>query len=207
MLLTTIIALTSASLASAPPADTLRTTARLEGPLAKGATARLVVRIDVKDGWTLGDAGLPNAVIQLDAPACARVVGDRANDAKALSKAGFLRLPEERMADGAETVFEFTLSAAPGADDSFAVNVLAYASPPGGADAWFIRQRISIPLRDDTRSVSANAAMSRWSGDDGLQLGDKPKLMKLPRADGSLVDLAEHLGKKNIVITTYRAFW
>ncbi|MCA9254894.1 MAG: hypothetical protein KDA33_04625 [Phycisphaerales bacterium] len=207
MLLPTMIALASASIASAPPAETLRASARLEGSLAEGATARLVVRIDVNEGWTLGDAGLPNAVIQVDAPACARVVGERARDAKALSKSGFLRLPEERMADGAETAFEFRLNSAPGADDSFGINVLAYVSPPDGADAWFVRQRIAIPLRKDARSTPANAVTSRWSGDDGLQLGEKPELMKLPRADGSLVDLGEHLGRKNIVITTYRAFW
>ena len=194
-------------LASTPPVDVLRASARVDGVLTVGAKARLVVEIDIKEGWSVGKAGIPNAILQIDVPKCATLLGDRAKTRKELSKTGFLRLPEERMADGETTAFEFELKSAPADDDRFAVNVLAYVSPPDASDAWFVRQRISLPLRNHAESTSVSTKTSHWGIGDELQLGDKAPRLTLPKADGTLVDLGEHLGKKNIVITTYRAFW
>jgi hypothetical protein len=207
MIAATIVAVSTLAMASTPPADTLTARARIEGELKPGETARLIVEIESRKGWSLTQAGIPNAIIQIDAADCTELKGDRAKTQKALSRAGFLRHPEERFADGAKTEFEFDVKKTPGADDQFAINVLAYASPPDGANAWFIRRRIAIPIARGAVSRDISPTPSDWGVDDDLQLGDKAPLMKLPRADGSLVNLAEYLGKKNIVITTYRAHW
>ncbi len=202
-----VIAASSLLLTSTAPADVLSATATIKGELKPGASARLVVEIKTKEGWSLTNAGIPNAIIQMDTPACAELKGERAKSKKQLSRTGFMRHPDERLAEGPATTFEFELKKAPGPDDHFFINVLAYASPPDGADAWFIRRRIAIPVRESAVSSIVDASPSDWGVDNDLQLGDKAPLMKLPKADGTLVDLAEHLGKKNIVITTYRAHW
>lgn len=199
--------LTPLFLASAAPDDALQARARIEGSLEPGATARLVVKIDVKDGWSMSKAGIPNAIVQVDVPKSAVMIGERASTKKELSKAGFIRHPEERFADGNKTTFEFKLMSPPDANDRFAVNILAYVSPPDGSDAWFVRRRIALPVADGAKSVNVAATRSDWGVGDELQLGDKAPLLKLPRADGTLIDLGQHLGKRNILITTYRAFW
>ncbi|MCB9858744.1 MAG: hypothetical protein H6818_23950 [Phycisphaerales bacterium] len=202
-----LAALLPLCLASAPPADVIRSSARLDGPLKVGATTRLVVEIDMKDGWSINKAGIPNAIIQIDAPTCVTMIGERAKDKTELSRTGFMKHPEERMADGRTTAFEFELRAPPAQDDQFEVNVLAYVSPPDKSDAWYVRQRLAISLKDGAQSSSIDAKTSDWGVGDELQLGDQLPRLKLPKADGTLVDLAAQLGKKNIVITTYRAYW
>lgn len=202
-----LAALLPLCLASAPPTDVLTASARFDGPLTVGAKARLIVEIDMKEGWQIDKAGIPNAIIQIDAPSCVKVIGERATDKKALSKTGFMRHPEERLARDRATAFEFELQSPPADDDRFAVNILAYVSPPDDSDAWYVRRRIALSLKEGAKSSSIDAKTSDWGVGDELQLGDKLPRLKLPKADGSIVDLGEQLGKKNVVITTYRAHW
>ena len=42
---------------------------------------------------------------------------------------------------------------------------------------------------------------------DVLQIGDRADAFTLARADGTTISLADYKGKKNVLITTYRAFW
>ena len=193
--------------ASTPPDDVFRASARIDGKIEQGAAARLIVDIDVKPGWSIAKAGVANAIIQVDAPSCVTLVGERAKTKKQLAKAGFIRRPEERLAEGRSTEFDFKQLSPCDGNDEITINILAYLSPPGGADAWFIRRRIALPVETGAKSHAVDATRSDWGVGDELQLGNKASLMKLPKADGTLVDLARDLGKKNIVITTYRAYW
>ena len=40
-----------------------------------------------------------------------------------------------------------------------------------------------------------------------LKIGDKAPAFNLPRPDGTAFDVSQWLGKKNVIVTTYRAFW
>ena len=49
---------------------------------------------------------------------------------------------------------------------------------------------------------------SRWGTDrELLEIGGRLPAISLPRADGTAVDLAAFRGRKNVLVTTYRAFW
>lgn len=192
---------------SSPPDDVLRARAHIDGRIERGSTAQLVVEIDVKDGWSIDKAGVTNAIVQAEVPDCVRLVGERAKTIKALARAGFIRGPEEQLAESSRTVFPFEVTSDCGQSDQFAINVLGYVSPPDGADAWFVRRRLMVAVADKAISHEADASTSNWGVGRELQLGEKAPLMALPRADGTMVDLDQQLGKKNIVITTYRAYW
>ena len=123
-----------------------------------------------------------------------------------LSRNGFLMAPYERMLEpGANEVKLATTG-----DDAgpIAVNVVAYLRRGETGPARFVRQRIEVPARAGATGTPADARTTTW-GDDraGLQVGDKAAPFSWPRADGTTVSLADHLGKRNILLTTYRAFW
>ena len=64
------------------------------------------------------------------------------------------------------------------------------------------------PVAAYARAKEADRNASDWGENKRrLQLGDKAALFELPRADGSTVPLAQYLGRKNVLVTTYRAFW
>lgn len=193
--------------ASTPPDDVFRASAHIEGKIEQGETARLIVDVAVKPGWSIEKAGVSNAIIQVDVPSCVKLLGERAKTKKQLARAGFIRSPEERLADGPTTEFEFEPTAPCHDDEPFEINILAYVSPPDGSDAWFVRRRIALPIKRGATSHEVDASKSDWGIGKELQIGDKAPLMKLPRADGTMIDLARDLGKRNIVITTYRAYW
>jgi peroxiredoxin len=47
---------------------------------------------------------------------------------------------------------------------------------------------------------------SEWGQTQTLQIGDKAEKFALP-SKGSKVSLKKYLGKKNVIVNTYRAFW
>ncbi len=48
---------------------------------------------------------------------------------------------------------------------------------------------------------------SKWGKNQLLKIGDKAAAFMLPRADGEKVGLKQYRGKKNVIVTTYRAHW
>ena len=64
-----------------------------------------------------------------------------------------------------------------------------------------------LPLEPGATATEGSANESDWGKGDFLKIGDKAEPFELPRADGSTLSLGEYLGKKNVIVTTYRAFW
>jgi hypothetical protein len=64
-----------------------------------------------------------------------------------------------------------------------------------------------LPLKPYAKGKAVGAAPSTWGWHKSLQLGDPATPFTLPRADGTKVNLADYRGKKNVIVTTYRAFW
>jgi|GEM_PF-1200135 len=199
----------SVSLAgTAPPPDVVKMDMRIDSPDRDvGKTMRLFVSVDLKDGWT-GNAGkAPNFILQVDAPDCVEMQGPRLEGIRNLSRNGFLRPPEEKMMEGRETSLEFKITKAPSKDDRFAVNLIGYVTDADNTDVWYIRRRMAFAMTKDAKPTRIDESPSTWGIGNELELGDKAVPFKLPQADGTEVDLSQYLGKKNIIVSTYRAFW
>lgn len=195
--------------ASTPPADTLSASARLaeSGQFMKGAKSRLVVTSKVKEDWDGAAAAIPNVIVQVKVPPSVKLIGDRETSLRKLSKAEFLRLPDERLTADGKTEFPFEFIGEPKANERFEINLLAYVTNPDETNVWFVRKRIALPIAADATSVDIDASDSSWGVDDELQLGDSVPSMTLPRLEGEPLDIGKYLGKRNVVITTYRAHW
>ncbi len=198
-----------ASLAGvAPPDDVVKMDMRLDSAdRTVGESMRMFVSVDLKDGWSSNTGKVPSFILQVDPPECVEMLGTRLESVKELSRNGFLRPPEEKMMEGRETSFEFNLTKAPGASDHFAVNLIGYVTDENESDVWFIRRRMSLAFAQDAKAKAIDESPSSWGIGNELELGDKAVSFELPQADGSKVDLKKYLGKKNIIVTTYRAFW
>ena len=78
------------------------------------------------------------------------------------------------------------------------VDAAAWLPDPGSADQ---RESHSDALRELT-SAGVNADLRAE-----LKVGDPAPDFELPAHDGSMVKLSDHLGKSNVIVTTYRAHW
>ena len=193
-----------------PAADALNVTARIaEAPAGPGALGSVTVTLEASDGWSITNAGLPGAVLQLDLPDGLTLAGDILTDHRALARNGFLHAPFERMVQLGDTSVEFSIDKDGSFDNgALGINVVAYMRHNDAATAHFVRKRFELNIEPNAAATTVDSANTSW-GDDrsGLQVGDKAKPFTLPRADGTNVDLNNYLGKKNIIVTTYRAFW
>lgn len=190
----------------APP-DVIAAELSLPSQLPVGQPARLEVRLEVADGWALDQAGLPAAILQVHAPDAITLSGE-VLAGRALARNNFMHAPYERLAPDNAATIEFQLEREPAEGDRIALNVLAYAKRAEADGVWFIRQRYELPLAPGARGRRVSADTSDWGRGDTLQLGDRFPALELPRIDGQgPVDLGARLGKQNIVISTYRAFW
>ena len=190
------------------PQDALEISIALpDTPLEVGGEYEIRVEITPRTGWSSSDSGIPKPILQIKAPKAVELSGKRLTRQRDLARNEFLQAPFERLIDDGAARVAFKLRRAPKPDDVFAFNVLAYVSRNGDDDRWFVRKRFELPLRAGASATSVAVEPSDWGANRELQLGDKAAMFSLPRADGKKVVLRKLLGKKNIVITTYRAFW
>lgn len=218
--MTTLTTLVAALVAMpAPPTagpEALTITATMpEAAPAGGTTFEVAIDVALGDGWTASDAGIPKPILQIDAPDGVVPVGAEPADFRAYSRNEFLDTPWERLLDPGVTAIAFRVESEPAADTTIAFNVIAYLVPPGverpkdapPADAWFVRRRAEVPLTAGaTATATTQATVSTWGPDDRLQIGDMAPDFTLPRADGTTVTLSALRGK-NVIVSTYRAFW
>ena len=182
--------------------DPLAVTARLDG------LDTLVVDLEPADGWSMAAAGIPQAIIQIGPPASVTLDGDVLRGRRALSRNEFLMAPYERPAEPGETRIDISVADTRDADERIAVNVIAYMRRGEKGPARFVRKRLELPVTPDATGAPAASPDSHW-GDEraGLQVGDRAASFSWPKADGTTVSLEDHLGERNILLTTYRAYW
>lgn len=187
--------------------DEVTIDARIEADrLEVGQEYEIVLDVRFKTNLLASGAGMPAPILQIQAPQSVRLSGKVLRSYKELSRNEFLQAPFERLIQDVPTRVPFTLVREPAPEDQFSLNVLAYVS--NGKGTSFVRRRLTLPVRASATAKEADPNTSDWGVNKRLlQLGDKAALFELPRADGSTVSLAQHLGKKNVVVTTYRAFW
>ena len=174
--------------------------------LEVGGKYELELFVEMAKGWSSSEAGMPAPILQIQAPSCVKLEGKVLQAKRDLSRNEYLLAPYERLIKENEAHVEFTLVAAPSADEHFALNVLAYV---GGNDdeQRFVRKRIVVPITANASGSEVAVTSSDWGDHDTLEIGDKASVFSLPRADGTTLDLSSYLGKKNVIVTTYRAFW
>lgn len=188
------------------PPDALSVSVRIAADaLNVGSTYDLVVDLHWSDGVSTTTAGLPAPVLQVDAPGCVTLSGKILTDYRDLARNEFLQEPYERLAKDNPTRIEFTLNRPPDPGDAFAINVLAYVEMNG--KKHFARRRMTIPIATGAIGSAVAADRSDWGIDNTLNIGEQADAFTLPRADGSMVSLLDYRGKKNVIVTTYRAFW
>ena len=195
------------SISAATPDNAFSVSARIDAEtLEVGQEYEIVLEWKVGESYSTGDGGIPAPILQIEVPRTVRLTGKVLEGYRELSKNEFLQEPFERLIKESPVRIGFKLRRLPPEDARMALNVLAYVG--GKSDgAWFVRRRLEIPLRPGAEATEISPTNSNWGKGKGLQIGDKATPFTLPRADGSQVSLRQYLGKKNVIVTTYRAHW
>ena len=148
-------------------------------------------------------------ILQLDVPPSVELVGKTLSTHRELARNEFLMEPYERVIRDENTRIRFRLVKKPNEDESIGLIVTAFLTSTEEGRSFFLRRRLALPMKPNAKAEPASSQNSRWGVDDKLlQIGDKAPEFDLPKVDGSgNVSLGTLLGKKNIVVTTYRASW
>ena len=203
-----VLPLLMTAIAGAPPAPVHVEATLSADTLTVGETYEATLRVTLDEGWSASTAGLPAPILQIDVPACVELEGKTLTDPRELAKNGFLNAPFERAVETGQNAIRFRLAAPPNEGDTIALNIVAYVRKGDDPEAWFIRRRLHLPVHVGATAVEVDANDTTWGGDrDTLHVGDKADPFTLPKADGSMVSLGDYLGKKSVIVTTYRAFW
>lgn len=206
--LVTAIMMTAQPAATPRPDDLMTVTARMpDGPLVSGEEYAFTLSIEFKKGIAIPKAGLPAPILQLDVPSSVRLVGKVLTEHGELAKNEFLHAPFERLVDESPAKIVFRLVGDPAADDRIAFNVLAYVKGKTEAEFWFVRKRFELPIRGGAEAVAVDPTVSTWGDSELLSIGARAAPFLLPSAAGPKVSLESYLGRKNVLVTTYRAHW
>ena len=171
-----------------------------------GGRYEVIVELVLPESMDASAAGVPAPIVQLDVPASIRLVGEVLDTFQELSANEFLAEPYERLMKENPLVIPIEIVAEPGPKERLGINVVGYVR--SGKEQYFLRRRLEIPVRPLAEGEPVDPSNSHWGTDEGLlEIGDRAPSFLLPRADGSKVDLSAYLGKKNLIVTTYRAFW
>lgn len=175
--------------------------------LDAGATHEIVVEFALP-------ANLRNAndkiapLIQIDVPAGVTLEGRELTAHEDLARNEFLQLPYERAVAVGEFPARIPFHLERDAPDAtVGISLVAYLVDDAGEHS-FLRRRLELPLAPGAEAREGDAADSSWGKDETLlQIGQRAADFELPRGDGSPVALTDYIGDKNIIVTTYRAYW
>jgi len=188
------------------PTDALSVEARIDAnTLTVGPTYHVVIDLHWDKDLSASRAGLPAPILQMDVPKCVTLSGKHLTQYRELARNEFLQEPYERLIKDNPLPVGFVLNRTPASDDAFALNVIAYVERDG--EKYFVRRRVVVPIAPGATGRNETPDRSNWGTESTLNIGDKADEFTLPRADGSKVALADYLGKTNVIVTTYRAFW
>ncbi len=172
--------------------------------LTPGQLHEIVVSVAAPEGWTVMRTGGPPPIVQIKPPACAELFGKVLKDPAERSYKGYLYEPFERAISAGDSTIRFKLLTPPGDGDRFEMNVIGYAAPRDGGAIQFFRRRLVLPLAAGATATAADPAISSWSDEPILNIGDKLPAATLPIWGQGRKSLAEvHTGDW-LVICTYR---
>ena len=206
MLSTLIMA--SSLVMSEPAPNTVQIAASLStNELTVGQTYTIDLTLELAEGWSASESGIPKVFLQIDVPDSVTLAGKVLTGYQELSKNEFVREPFERMIEPGRTEIEFTLTSEPKVGETFSLNIIAYIKSEDGDDNYYIRRRLDLALQPGAQAKETDATNTAWGSHDTLVVGEKADDFTLPQYGGSSISLADYRGKKNVIITTYRAHW
>ena len=192
----------------ATPGDAFTVSARLDAEsIAVGDKYEIVLEWHVAEGLSSDGAGIPAPILQIDVPRGVTLSGKVLKKHRELAQNEFLEAPFERLLKESPVRIEFKLRKELTADDRIGLNILAYVGSSESGEASFVRRRLELEVAPNAEAKSAETTNSNWGTGKRLHIGDKAAAFSLPQADGQKVALKDYLGKKNIIVTTYRAHW
>ncbi|MCZ6653051.1 MAG: hypothetical protein O7D91_08485 [Planctomycetota bacterium] len=194
---------------SQPPGDVLRISATLDAEeLSVGSHYEIVLKVEIKEGWSAAAAGVPAPLVQIEVPPSVELSGKVLTSQRELSKNEYLQAPFERLLKSEEEHIGFSLVKAPGANEQISLNIMAYVSQDPTVDSFFIRRRFALDVKPRALAVGVVGVTSNWGIDKHLlQIGDPAEDFSLPKAFDPPIGLGNYLGQKNIIVMTYRAHW
>ena len=196
------------SLTAATPDAAFSVSAKIDAStLVKGEHYDVVIDWQVAGGFSSAGAGIPAPILQIDAPRAIQLDGKVLRGRRELSQNEFLQAPYERLLKESPARIRFKLRKEPNNDDIIGLNILAYIGSEESGEARFVRRRLELRLAPNASATDAASPNSRWGRNDLLKIGDKAAGFKLPKADGTMLALKHYRGKKNVIVTTYRAHW
>lgn len=191
------------------PADEVTIVATLEAEsLTPGAEVGIFLDVHLPEGNTNDERAAPALFLQLDVPASLEPLGRRIETLDALLKNESVREPFERLLTENPTFVPFKVLATPGPHERIGLNVVGYVRPAEGAP-YFLRRRVELDLKPGATERPTTAPDSTWTDGEGLlRIGARAPAVVLPTPDGKgTLDLGALIGHRNVLLTTYRAFW
>ncbi len=207
-MITTTTALAAMLLAGAPDDATVTISAAyVEPELTVGESHQIELTVELADGWSCTSSGMRSAMLQIDVPEGITLQGEVLTGHRELARNEFVQAPFEREIQAGMTTIEFTLDEAAAAGATIGLNVVAYLNQEGSDDHHFMRRRLELPLKAGATATEVDASNTTWGVHDTLSVGDQADAFTLPQFPDTEVSLEDYLDKKNIIVTTYRAFW
>lgn len=169
-------------------------------------------RIEVGQTYTIDVVARPNPgyhiagkpvplLLQMDVPASIELTPAK------VQKGEHIQAPYEVTVEDGRRQVEFRVKSPVGPDDTVLINLVGYVASTAKDQAWLVRRRGRVAIRPGAKLILERANRNDWHDDTNLTIGDRAVPFKLPDKDGKIYDLEEHLGRKNIILITYRAFW
>ncbi len=177
------------------------------GKLSPGREYKISLTIDLPEGLATKGSGVPAPLLQIEVPDCVELTGKHLTTYKQLASNEFLQAPYELLLKRKKTFIGFKLLKQPTPGDAINLNIVAYVSDSSGDKAHFIRKRFALPVAAGATATPVDTINSHWGTQDLLDIGDVADDFTLPSLTTGNATLSQYRGKKNVVITTYRAYW
>lgn len=175
--------------------------------LEVGQSYEFKLQVELGEGFSVSDAGVPKMLLQLEVPKGVKLLGKEYKSYKELAKHEFLEEPYERLIEPGESTISFKVTRQPKPNAEIGINLIAYTNASDGGDDRFIRKRLALPVKGGAVSTVPSDVSSKWGRNKTYGIGDKAGGFVLPSADGTKVSLKKYRDKKNVIVTTYRAHW
>ena len=189
-------------------ADSINIAAHMMTPELKvGQTYEILIELSVEKGLSVSASGIPAPLLQIDTPPSVELVGKVITEYNELALNEFLQAPYERILKELPAKVEFKLIGEPSDGESIGLIFTGYVSSEDGKKE-FLRRRLELPVQAAVSAQMGDSRNSHWGTDpQAIKIGDLAPDFSLPRIDGSELSLSHYLGDKNILLTTYRAYW
>ncbi|MCZ6834561.1 MAG: hypothetical protein O7G85_02190 [Planctomycetota bacterium] len=178
-----------------------------ETELQVGEVHQIELTLNLPEGWSCTNSGMRSAMLQIEVPDCVTLSGKVLTEYRELSRNEFVQEPFEREIQAGTTTIEFTLTGEPTKGETISLNIVAYLNQEGSDEHHFLRKRLELPVKAGSKAIEGDASDTSWGEHDTLLVGDKADTFTLPQYGGTEINLDDYLGKKNIIVTTYRAHW